>query len=212
MTTKAKTSKNLVANNPISHNDQEDFILLDSGKPRWYVLQTYVGFEDAARKIIEQKIENLSLQDKIIEIYIPTQKVIKINSKGERKEKDEKIYPGYVYLNMILDKETGYVLQNTAYVSRIASTGNVAVPLEEGYIETLKGKLLKDSSDVKTSTSSIKYHIGDLVDVIDGPFQHMHGKISSIDPHNNKITVLLSIFERDTEVVLDILKVEKRIV
>lgn len=195
-----------------SEMDQEsegDFILLGGGQPRWYVIQTYVGFEDAVRKLLEQKIENLELQDKILEIFIPTKNVIKLNSKGERKEKVEKIYPGYIYINALLDKEVGYTLQNTNYVSRIAATGNVAVALEDGYIENLKAKLLKETTENKVGSSNSKYVIGDLVRVIDGPFKDMQGKINGIEPQSSRVSVLLSIFDRETEVLLDSLEIQK---
>jgi transcription termination/antitermination protein NusG len=203
MTTKSKS-----ANTSYDTTDEE-FILIDSMKPRWYVLQTYVGFEDAVKRLIEQKIENLTLQDKILEIYIPTKKIIKLDAKGNRKEKEEKIYPGYIYINMLLDREVGYTLQNTPHVSRIASTGNIAVPLEEGYIENLKEKLVKESLDIKSTNSNIKYRVDDVVEIIDGPFKDMSGKICGIDPQNSKITVLLSIFERETEVIFDVLEIKK---
>jgi transcription termination/antitermination protein NusG len=205
------TSKNKSINSTYDNDSHDDFILIDSIKPRWYVLQTYVGFEDAVRKIIEQKITNLQLQDKIIEIYIPTKKILKLDSKGQRQEKEQKIYPGYIYINMILDREIGYILQNTTHVSRIASTGNVAVPLEEGYIENLKERLRKESNENKTTTTNIKLRVGDVIEVIDGPFKEMYGKISAIDPQSAKITVLLSIFERETEVIFDILEIKKRV-
>jgi transcription termination/antitermination protein NusG len=197
------------ANNMSNSEIHDDFILMDSAKPRWYVLQVYSNFEDAVKKLVEQKIENLQLQEKILEIYIPTKKIIKLDAKGTRKEKEEKIYPGYIYINMILDREIGYLLQNTPHVSRIATTGNVAVPLEEGYIENLKERLQKESVDTKQASTNIKYRVGDLVEVMDGPFKDMSGRISGIDPISAKITVLLSIFERETEVVFDVLEIRK---
>ena len=111
--------------------------------PHWYVIQTYVGFELAAQRVLEQKIETLNLADKILEIYIPTRKIVKINPKGQKKEKDEIYHPGYIYLYMILDQETGYVVQNTQYVSRIPGTGDVVVALEEGTVEKIKSLLQK---------------------------------------------------------------------
>ena len=149
------------------------------------------------------------MQDKILEIFIPTKNVIKLNSKGERKEKVEKIYPGYIYINALLDKEVGYTLQNTNYVSRIAATGNVAVALEDGYIENLKAKLLKETTENKVGSSNSKYVIGDLVRVIDGPFKDMQGKINGIEPQSSRVSVLLSIFDRETEVLLDSLEIQK---
>jgi transcriptional antiterminator NusG len=177
-------------------------------KPHWYIVQTYVGFEDAVRRALEQKVQNLGLQDKILEIYIPTKKVIKLGKNNERQEKVEKIYPGYIYLHMILDKETGYTIQNTQYVSRIAGTGDFAVFLEEGYVERLKASLLKDSQTVDTVTS-VSYKMGDLVRVIDGPFKDMQGKVSGLDLENSRISVLLTIFDRETNVELDVLEIKK---
>jgi transcriptional antiterminator NusG len=177
-------------------------------RPRWYIVQTYVGFEDAVRKSLEQKIQNLGLQDKILELFIPTKTVLKLNRKGETQEKQEKVYPGYLYLHMVLDKEIGYIIQNTQYVSRIAGTGDFAVALEDGYVEKLKSQLLQDSENLETS-SNVVYKLGDLVKVIDGPFKDMQGKVSGLDPQNSRINVLLTIFERDTNVELDVLEVRK---
>jgi transcriptional antiterminator NusG len=178
-------------------------------KPRWYIVQTYVGFEDSVRKSLELKIQNISsLKEKIKEIFIPTKTVLKLNKKGERQEKQEKIYPGYIYIMMVLDKETGYVIQNTQHVSRIAGTGDFAVALEEGYVEKLKAQLVKDSESV-TTTTKVTYKLGDLVQVIDGPFKDMRGKVSGLDLQNSRINVLLTIFERETNVELDVLEVKK---
>jgi transcriptional antiterminator NusG len=190
------------------HASQEIKSVATDSTPRWYVIQTYVGFEDAVRKNLEQKIQNLNLQDKIKEIFIPTKTVLKLNRKGERQEKQEKVYPGYIYLLMVLDKETGYIIQNTQYVSRITGTGNLAVPLDEGYVEKLKEQLLQDSQNLETA-SKVTYKLGDLVQVIDGPFKDMRGKVSGLDPQNSRINVLLTIFERETNVELDILEVRK---
>jgi transcriptional antiterminator NusG len=176
---------------------------------RWYIVQTYVGFEDSVRKSLELKLQNLpSLADKIKEVFIPTKTVLKLNRKGEREEKQEKIYPGYIYISMVLDKETGYVIQNTQHVSRIAGTGDFAVALEDGYVDRLKAQLVKESENI-TSSTKVTYNLGDLVQVIDGPFKDMRGKVSGLDAQNSRINVLLTIFERETNVELDVLEVKK---
>jgi len=178
-------------------------------QPKWYIVQTYVGFEDAVNRSLELKIQNLpSLSAKILEVFIPTKKVIKLNSKGERQEKVEKVYPGYIYMHMLLDKETGYVIQNTQYVSRIAGTGDFAVSLENGYVEKLKEQLLKENEELQSSVK-VSYRMNDLVKVVDGPFKDMQGKVSGIDPQNSRIIVLLTIFDRETSVELDVLEVKK---
>lgn len=175
---------------------------------RWYIVQTYVGFEDVVKKMLEQKVSNLGLQKKVKEIYIPTKKVVKLNSKNERKEKEEKVYPGYIYVNMILDKEVGYLIQNTQYVSKIAGTGDVAIALEEGYVEKMKSDLI-DSEKTKSIKSKSTYKLGDLVKITEGPFKDMQGNISGVDPDGARVNVLLTIFDRETDVELDVLEVKK---
>lgn len=177
-------------------------------RPRWYIVQTYVGFEEAVKKSLELKISNLNLQEKILEIYIPTKKVLKLGKKGERQEKIEKVYPGYIYLKMILDKEIGYIIQNTNYISRIAGTGTNAVALEDGYVENLKTTLNKESEENQTVVAT-NYKLGDLVKVIDGPFKDMTGKVSGIDQHNSTLDILLTMFERETVVNIDVLAVRR---
>ncbi len=185
-----------------------DIFASDSLKPKWYVVQTYVGFEDAVKKTLEQKIQNLSLQGRILEIFIPTKKVVKLTSKNERKEKEQKVYPGYIYVYMILDRETGYVIQNTQYVSKIAGTGDHIVPLEDGYVERLKASLIAESQTIDT-ISNIKYKIGDLVKVTEGPFKDMQGKISGMDSEQSRVSVLLTMFDREINVELDVLQIKK---
>ncbi len=182
-------------------------IFLDS-RVRWYIVQTYVGFEEAVKKALDLKIRNLGLQDRIQEIYIPTRKITKLNKKGERQEKIDRVYPGYIYLKMKLDKEVGYVIQNTSHISRITGTGGVAVSLEDGYVERLKESLLLESEDNQKVTAT-NFQLGDLITVIEGPFKDMTGKISGIDPANSTIDVLLTMFERDTVVSLDVLAIRK---
>ncbi len=192
-----------------SQQDAQLNLLETDLRPRWYIVQTYVGFEDAVKRALELKMRNVpSLAAKIMEIFIPTKKVIKLGRKGDRQEKQERVYPGYIYLHMVLDKESGYLLQNTQYVSRITGTGDFAVSLEEGYVEKLKEQLLKANEDVQTSTK-VTYKIGDLIQVTDGPFKDMRGKVSGIDPQNSRIIVLLTIFDRETSVELDVLEVKK---
>jgi transcriptional antiterminator NusG len=182
-------------------------IFLDS-RVRWYIVQTYVGFEDAVKKSLDLKIRNLNLQDRIQEIFIPTRTVTKLNKKGERQDKIDRVYPGYIYIKMKLDKEIGYVIQNTSHISRIAGTGGVAVSLEDGYVERLKENLLLESEDNQKITAT-SFQLGDLITVIEGPFKDMTGKISGIDPANATVDVLLTMFERDTVVSLDVLAIRK---
>jgi transcription termination/antitermination protein NusG len=203
-------SNSKVVQNKDKHAVYEIKSVSTDNKPHWYIIQTYVGFEDAVRKTLEQKISNLGLEKKIFEIFLPTKTIIKTNKKGEKLEKQEKVYPGYLYMHLVLDKDTGYLIQNTQYVSKIAGTGDFAVPLEDGYVERLKENLLKEGTTIE-SASNVAYALGDLVKVVDGPFKDMQGKVCGIDAQNARIDVLLSIFDRETRVELDILEVQRAI-
>ena len=177
-----------------------------ANRPHWYVIQTYVGFELAAKKVLEQKIDTLNLTDKILEIYIPTRRILKINPKGQKKEKDEIYHPGYIYLYMILDQETGYVVQNTQYVSRIPGTGDVVVALEEGTVEKIKN-LLQAKAESGEATLITNYKIGTPVSIIQGPFKDHTGKICELDEDNARVKVSISMFGRDTFVDLDLTEI-----
>lgn len=189
------------------NTNTEEILAMDLS-PRWYALQTYVGFEEAVKKILEQKISNLSLDKKILEVYIPTKTIVKVNKSGERKEKEEKIYPGYIYINMILDKEIGYLIQNTQYISRIAGTGDMAVALEDGYVDKIKKSIIDNNSGKNQQEQKIPFVVGDLVKVKTGPFKDMQGKICARN-NEGKVNVLLTIFDRETEVELDVVEIDK---
>jgi transcriptional antiterminator NusG len=184
---------------------------MSESTPQWYIVQTYVGFEDAVKKSLELKISNLNLQEKILEIYIPTKTIIKLNKKGEKQEKQEKVYAGYIYIRMLLDKETGYVIQNTNSVSRIAGTGDVAVPLEDGYVEKLKENLQESKEKTQNPDVEQKFNIGDLIEVTQEPFKGMTGKVVATYAKESKIDVVLTMFDRDTVVTLDLWEVKKNI-
>jgi transcriptional antiterminator NusG len=192
-----------MSNQDLSHQKTQKIATL-----KWYILQTYVGFEGRVKEILNQKVQNLGLDSKIQEVYIPTKKTFRVNKKGERKEKIQNVYPGYIYIKMILDKETGYLIQNTPYVSRITGTGDHAVPLEEGYVEKIKEQMQEENNSSNKIVQNI-YKEGDLVNVMDGPFKNMSGRVQSIDPQNNRIKVNVVFFDREVEVDLDITEVEK---
>lgn len=195
-------------NTEISDEELEKSLITGAfaNRPHWYVIQTYVGFELAAKKVLEQKIDTLNLTDKILEIYIPTRRILKINPKGQKKEKDEIYHPGYIYLYMILDQETGYVVQNTQYVSRIPGIGDVVVALEEGTVEKIKN-LLQAKAESGEATLITNYKIGTPVSVVQGPFKDHTGKICELDEDNARVKVSISMFGRDTFVDLDLTEI-----
>ena len=175
---------------------------------RWYACQVNVNNEDAAKKILDQKIANLGFEEKILEVYVPAKKVIKLNKKGEREEKLEKVHPGYIYINAILTREVAFVIQQSNMITRMPIIGGVYSPLDAGYIENIKLKIKEESKkDSIVAVNNLK--LNDTIVVTDGPFNDMQGKICSINSEGTRIGVLLSIFDRETVVELDILEIKK---
>jgi len=175
---------------------------IQQGK-QWYVLHTYSGYEDAVAKNLKQRIESLGMEDKIFSVLVPKEKKIKIKN-GKRKTVEEKIYPGYVLVEMIVTDDSWYVVRNTPRVTGFIGAGTTPVPVSLKEIENLKKRIGIEVPKYKVDVS-----IGSLVKVTDGPFKDFEGKISEIDESKGKLKVLVNIFGRDTPVEVDSLQIKK---
>jgi len=169
----------------------------------WYVIHTYSGYEDAVAKGLQQRVESLGMEDKIFSVIVPKEKKIKIKS-GKRKTVEEKIYPGYVLVEMIVTDDSWYVVRNTPNVTGFVGVGTTPVPVSLKEIETLKKRM-----GVEAPKYNIEVKVGDAVKIIDGPFKDFDGRVSDIDPDRGKIKVLVNMFGRDTPVELDSLQIKK---
>ena len=169
----------------------------------WYVLHTYSGYEDAVAKNLKQRIESLSMEDRIFDVLVPKEKKIKIKD-GKRKIIEEKIYPGYVLVQMIVTDDSWYVVRNTPNVTGFVGAGTTPIPVAAEELESLKKKMAKEEPQHK-----IEVKIGELVKITDGPFKDFDGKVSEIDESKGKIKVLVNMFGRDTPVELDSLQIKK---
>ena len=152
---------------------------------------------------LKQRIDSLGIQDKIFNVIVPTEKKIKIKG-GKRVETEEKIYPGYVLVDMIVTDDSWYVVRNTPRVTGFVGAGVNPVPLSQEEIDALFKRMEKD-----TSKHKIDLVIGETVRIADGPFKELEGKISEIDEERGKVKVLVSMFGRETPVELDFLQVKK---
>ena len=169
----------------------------------WYVIHTYSGYEDAVAKNLKQRIESLGMEDKIFNVIVPKEKKIKIKD-GKRKVVEEKIYPGYVLVEMIVTDDSWYVIRNTPNVTGFVGAGTTPVPVSKEEIDNLKGRM-----GVQEPHYKIEVKIDDTVKIIDGPFKDFDGKVSEIDEERGKIKVLVNMFGRDTPVELDSLQIKK---
>ena len=168
----------------------------------WYVLHTYSGYEDAVAKSLEQRVESLGMEDKIFDVIVPKEKKIKIKS-GKRKVVEEKIYPGYVLVQMIVTDDSWYVVRNTPNVTGFVGAGTTPVPISKQEIDILKKRMGVEEPQYK-----IDFKIGDSVKITDGPFKDSNGRVSEIDEARGKVKVLVDMFGRDTPVELDSLQIK----
>lgn len=169
----------------------------------WYVLHTYSGYEDAVAKNLKQRIESLGMEDKIFNVIVPKEKKIKIKN-GKRKTVEEKIYPGYVLVEMIVTDASWYVVRNTPRVTGFLGAGTTPVPVSKADIDDLMKRM-----EVGEPEFTIDFEIGANVKIVDGPFKGSEGKVSEIDKEKGKIKVLVNMFGRDTPVELDSLQIQK---
>jgi transcriptional antiterminator NusG len=169
----------------------------------WYVIHTYSGYEDAVAKNLKQRVESLGMEDKIFNVLVPKEKKIKIKS-GKRKTIEEKIYPGYVLVEMIVTDDSWYVVRNTPNVTGFVGVGTTPVPVSAKEVETLQARM-----GVEEPKYKIEVEPGDSVKIIDGPFKDFDGRVSEIDHSRGKIKVMVNMFGRDTPVELDSLQIKK---
>ncbi len=169
----------------------------------WYVIHTYSGYEDAVAKNLKQRIESLAMEDKIFNVIVPKEKKIKIKN-GKRKTVEEKIYPGYVLVEMVVTDASWYVVRNTPRVTGFLGAGTTPIPVSKHDMDDLMKRM-----EVSEPEFTIDFEVGAAVKVIDGPFKGFEGKVSEIDKERGKIKVLVNMFGRDTPVELDSLQIKK---
>jgi transcriptional antiterminator NusG len=175
-----------------------------SGIRAWYAIHTYSGYEDAVARYLKQRIESLSMSDKIFSVIVPKETKIKVKG-GKRQKIEEKIYPGYVLVDMVLDNDSWYVVRNTPRVTGFVGADSATpTPLSKEEIDFLMNKMGEAEPKFKVDLKE-----GDLVRITDGPFKEQEGKISEVDDDHGRVKVLVPIFGRDTLVELDSLQVHK---
>ncbi|OGN07872.1 MAG: transcription termination/antitermination protein NusG [Candidatus Yanofskybacteria bacterium RIFCSPHIGHO2_01_FULL_45_42] len=174
-----------------------------TGERRWYAIHTYSGYEDAVAQNLRQRVESLGFEDKIFNVLVPKEKKIKIRS-GKRENTEEKIYPGYVLVEMVVDDDSWYVVRNTPSVTGFIGAGTVPTPLSDAEIESLLKR-----TGVEEPKHKIDVQVNDRVKITDGPFKDFDGKISEVDVEKGRVKVLVTIFGRETPVELDFLQIKK---
>lgn len=169
----------------------------------WYVIHTYAGYENAVMRNLKQRIESLGMEDKIFNVIVPTEKKIKIKG-GKRVEEDEKIYPGYILVDMTVTDDSWYVVRNTPRVTGFVGSGVYPVPIDKKEVDTLFARM-----NAGKTMHAMDLSVDDAVMIIDGPFKDLEGKVKEVDGDRGKVKVLVSMFGRETPVELDFLQIKK---
>jgi transcriptional antiterminator NusG len=174
-----------------------------SEKARWFILNTYSGHEKKVATQITQRAKANAVEEDILEVLVPTQEKIMV-SEGKKRKKEEKIFPGYVLVHMRLTEKTWQIVRNTEGVTGFVGTEHRPTPLTEKEVKSIMA-----FTKVEQPAYTASFSLGDAVKVMDGPFKDFVGSINEINEDKGQVKVLLSIFGRETPVVLDFLQVSK---
>ncbi|MDI6779215.1 MAG: transcription termination/antitermination protein NusG [Bacteroidota bacterium] len=171
---------------------------------KWYVIRTFSGHEGKVKAYIEEEALRLKLDDRITNVLVPSEKVFEIKD-GKKKSKTKTFFPGYILVEVILDKETKHLIVNTPSVMSFVGTKGEPVPLQPEEIRRLLGSMEEHK---ETEIVDVPFIIGDAVKVIDGPFNNFNGFVQEINKERMKLKVMVSIFGRKTPIELDFSQVE----
>lgn len=171
---------------------------------RWYVVHTYSGHEQKAKRYLESAVSNLGLEEQFGEVLVPTEEVTEMKA-GRRSTSTKKFLPSYILVEMHLTKQTRDVVVSTPGITNFIGTGGNPVPLKEDEVRRIVGQIDKSRTEEVTD---FPFQAGDTVKVTDGPFMDFSGTVSEVNMERRKLKVMVSIFGRPTPVELDFLQVE----
>ena len=165
---------------------------------RWYVIHTYSGYENKVASNLEKMVENRGMQDLIYDIKVPTETVVELKD-NKKREVERKIFPGYVFIKMVVTDDSWYVDRNTHGCTGFVGPASKPVPLTDKEVERF---------GVETRSIEVNYEVGDNVKIIDGPLSGFMGIVDELDTARNFVRVTISMFGRETPVELELDQVE----
>mgnify|MGYP002623873128 CR=1 FL=1 len=172
-------------------------------KKRWYIVHTYSGYENKVKVNLEKRVEYMNMGDKIFRIEVPQKTVVQVKS-GKKQEKEEKIFPGYVLVEMIMDEDSWYVVRHTSGVTKFVGSVKKPIPVRESEIKRI---LHRTSSQVEKVELDVK--VGDKIRIVSGPFADFDADIIEVYPDKSKLRANVSIFGRETPVELEYNQINK---
>ena len=171
-----------------------------SENAKWYVVHTYSGYENTVKATIEKTVESRHLQDVILAVSIPLETVTEITESGVSKTYDRKVFPGYVLIKMVYSDDTWHVVKNIRGVtSFVGTSSNDPIPLTEEEVYAM---------GVEKKEIIVNYAVGDIVRILDGPLSSFTGTVENIEIEKNTVSVVVSMFGRETPVEFELDQVE----
>lgn len=183
-----------------AENDAKDS---KKNQKRWYIVHTYSGYENKVKVNLEKRIEYMNMGDKIFRIEVPQKTVVQMKS-GKKQEKEEKVFPGYVLVEMIMDEDSWYVVRHTSGVTKFVGSVKKPIPVKESEIKRI---LHRTSSQVEKVELDVK--VGDKIRIVSGPFADFDADIIEVYPDKSKLRANVSIFGRETPVELEYKQINK---
>ena len=211
MTKEEKTMEGQLNEDVLAEQAQEEAAELEANEAkeakknqkRWYIVHTYSGYENKVKVNLEKRIEYMNMGDKIFRIEVPQKTVTQMKS-GKKQEKEEKIFPGYVLVEMIMDEDSWYVVRHTSGVTKFVGSAKKPIPARESEIKKI---LHRSTSQVEKIELDVK--AGDKVRIISGPFADFDADIIEVYPDKSKLRANVSIFGRETPVELEYKQINK---
>jgi len=175
----------------------------DESVPQWYVVHCYSGYENKVKKNLEHRAESMGMQSRIQQVIVPTEEQIELRD-GQRRVVERRIYPGYVLVEMVLDEESWYVVRNTPSVTGFVGIGNKPTPLRQDEVDRIMRRI-----EAEEPVAQVKVKVGDKVRIVEGSFTDFSGTVDEVYPDKGKARVLVSFFNRETPIEVDLLQVER---
>ena len=170
-----------------------------SESAKWYVVHTYSGYENAVKTSIEKFVTGRGMEDMILRIEVPMETVTEVTDSGATKEVERKVFPGYVLIKMVMTDDTWHLVRNVRGVTGFVGSANKAIPLTEEEVLAM---------GMEKHEIVVRYNVGDHVNIVDGPLASFTGVVEEIEPEKNRVSVMVSMFGRETPVELELDQVE----
>ena len=170
-----------------------------SDSAKWYVIHTYSGYENAVKTSIEKFVTGRNMEDMILRMEIPMETVTEVTDSGATKEVERKVFPGYVLIKMVMTDDTWHLVRNVRGVTGFVGSANKPIPLTEEEVLAM---------GMEKHEIVVRYNVGDHVKIVDGPLASFTGVVEEIEPEKNRVSVMVSMFGRETPVDLELDQVE----